>query len=107
MWQLIQESLAAWDIKEHVEYLASRELDVALRFVDGVELAYQRISENPETGFIYGFESIRLRDVRVLIVPEFPNHLVFFRKESDEVRVLRVLHASRDIVHEFEGQKPC
>lgn len=107
MWHLVQESLAAWDIKQHVDYLATRELDVALRFVDAVEVAYQRISENPETGFIYGFESIRLRDVRVLIVPEFPNHLVFFRKQSNEVRVLRVLQASRDIVRDFEGQKPC
>ena len=51
--------------------------------------------------------SDRLRNVRVLIVPEFPNHLVFFRKQSDEVRVLRVLHASRDIVREFEDHKPC
>jgi plasmid stabilization system protein ParE len=91
----------------HVEYLSDRELDVALRFVDAVELACQRISENPETGFIFGFESIRLREVRVLIVPEFPNHLVFFRKQADEVRVLRVLHASRDITREFEDHEPC
>lgn len=107
MWHIVQVSHAAWDLKEHVEYLAGRELDVALRFVDAVELAYQRISENPETGFIFGFESIRLRDVRVLIVPEFPNHLVFFRKQADEVRVLRVLHASRDITREFEDHEPC
>lgn len=92
-----------WDLKEHVEYLASRDLDTALRFVDAVELAYPRISENPDTGFLFGFESDRLKDVRVIIVPEFPNHLVFFRKQADKVRVLRVLHASRDITREFEG----
>lgn len=104
MWRLVQESCAAWDLKEHVEYLTGQNVDVALRFVDAVETAYQRITENPDTGFNSGFASPRLQDVRTLIVPGFPNHLVFFRKQSDEVRVLRVLHASRDIVREFEGR---
>jgi plasmid stabilization system protein ParE len=63
MWAVVQESQAARDLKEHVEYLASRDLDTALRFVDAVELAYQRISENPDTGFLFGFESDRLKDV--------------------------------------------
>lgn len=36
-------------------------------------------------------------------MPKFPNRLVFFRKQAGEVRVLRVLHASRDITREFEG----
>ena len=107
MWPIVEESLAAWDQKELVEYFADRDLDTALRFIDSVGSAFQRISDNPEIGFIFGFESDRLRDVRVLIVPEFPNHLVFFRKQSDEVRVMRVLHASRDIVREFEGHEPC
>ena len=107
MWPIVEESLAAWDQKEYVEYFTDRDLDTALRFIDSLETAFQRISENPDTGFIFGFESDRLRDVRVLIVPEFPNHLVCFRKQSDEVRVLRVLHASRDIAREFEGHEPC
>lgn len=101
MSRVVQESLAAWDVRDHLEYLVSRDTDVALRFIDAVEAGYRLIGENPETGFVWGFESERLRDVRAIFVPSFPNHVIDFRKRDSEVRVLRVLHASRDITREF------
>ena len=79
MRRLVQESLAAWDLRDHVEYLASRDTDVALRFIDAVEVAYQHIRDNPDTGFLWGFEIERLRNVRVKVISGFPNHLIFFR----------------------------
>lgn len=101
MPRVVQESLSVWDVKDHIEYLASRDTDVALRFIDAVEAGYQQIGDNPDTGFLGGFESERLRDVRAIFVPGFPNHVIYFRKRNSEVRVLRVLHASRDITREF------
>ena len=101
MFRVVQESLAAWDLRDHVEFLASRDTMVALRFIDAVEAGYQQIGENPETGFLWGFESERLREVRAIFVPGFPNHVIFFRKTDLSVRLLRVLHASRDIAREF------
>lgn len=101
MPRLVQESLAAWDLRDHLEYLMSRDTNVALRFVDAVETAYRKIKDSPNTGSLWGFESERLRSVRAFLVPGFPNHVIFFRNTEDEVRVLRVLHASRDIAREF------
>ena len=101
MTRVVQESLAAWDLRDHIEYLASRDTEVTLRFIDAVEAGYRHIEENPETGFLWGFESERLRNVRAIFVPGFPNHVIFFRNTDSSVRVLRVLHASRDITREF------
>ena len=98
---LTQESLAAWDLRDHLEYLMDRDTNIAMRFVDAVEIAYQKIKDHPETGFLWGFESESLQSVRAYLVPGFPNHVIFFRKNADEVRVLRVLHASRDVTREF------
>ena len=101
MARVVQESLAAWDLRDQIEYLATRDTTVALRFIDAVEAGYRHIQENPETGFLWGFESERLREVRAIFVPGFPNHVIFFRKTDSSMRVLRVVHASRDITREF------
>lgn len=103
MTLLTQESLAALDLRDHLEYLMDRDTNVALHFVDAVEIAYQRIIDNPETGFLWGFESESLQSVRAFLVPGFPNHVIFFRNQVNEVRVLRVLHASRDVAREFRA----
>ncbi len=101
MARVVQESLAAWDLRDHIEFLASRDTDLALRFIDAVEAIYQQIGNNPDTGFLWGFETERLREVRTVFVPGFPNHVIFFRKTDSSVRVLRVLHASRDVTREL------
>ena len=102
MRRVVQESLAAGDLRDQIDYLASNDTAVALRFIDAVEAAFQFLRDNPETGFLWGFETERLRDVRVKVVPGFPNHLIFFRTTDTSVRVLRVLYASRDVSREFQ-----
>ena len=101
MWPVIQERFAEDDFRELLLFLADRDIVVANRFIESTELAFQQLSENPETGWLWGLESQKLRDVRTLPIPGFPNHLIFFRKAIDHVRVLRILHASRDIIREM------
>ncbi len=54
MPRFVQESLAAWDLRDHLEYLMSRDTNIALRFVDAVETAYRQIKDSPNTGFLWG-----------------------------------------------------
>lgn len=98
---LIQESLAAHDLEELVDYLALQDISLASRFIDSVEQAYLNIRQNPTTGFLADFIDERLRNIRIMIVPDFPNHLIFFRESQESVRVMRVLHASRNVARMF------
>lgn len=98
---IVQASLAASDVREQTDFLASRDAAIALKFIEAIERAYRQIQENPSSGFCWNFTTKRLQGTRVKTVPGFRNQLIFFQEFPDSVRILRVLHASRDIAAIF------
>ncbi|MBN1444317.1 MAG: type II toxin-antitoxin system RelE/ParE family toxin [Planctomycetes bacterium] len=89
------------------KYYAQRaSLDVALRFLRAVQVAYEFICENPHAAPHGKFRSPLLEGVRRWRVPGFENHLVFCRVDADGVEILRVLHGARDIDALFDSQAP-
>jgi len=60
----------------------------------------------PEVGVRREFQSPRLRGLRQWPVPRFADYLLFYRVDSDAVRVLRLLHAKMDIARVLEDDIP-
>ena len=94
------------DVLEQATYLgeeASEEL--ALRFVDAVDAALQRLADTPEVGRLREFRSPRLAGLRSWPVPGFPKHLIFYLVDEDLVEVVRVIHGARDLELLLENER--
>ena len=64
--------------------------------------AYERVIattlvEMPDSGWPYRSAEPRLQAFRMVSVGRFRSYLVFYRRNDDEVEVLRVLHGSRNL----------
>ncbi|MBI5440719.1 MAG: type II toxin-antitoxin system RelE/ParE family toxin [Deltaproteobacteria bacterium] len=85
------------EIDDHAGYIAKDYLEAALRFLDAVQAAFDRIGERPSIGSPRYAHLPIMENLRVWAVPDFENYLVFYVERDDYVDVLRVLHAARDI----------
>ncbi|HET8726664.1 MAG TPA: type II toxin-antitoxin system RelE/ParE family toxin, partial [Alphaproteobacteria bacterium] len=57
-----------------------------------------RIAEHPEIGALRPFDHHALQGVRMWPVRDFGHYLIFYAVNYDaDVKVVRILHASRDI----------
>ena len=85
------------DIDEAVEhYLAEAGLAVVLDFINALEDACRRISEQPAVGSPRYAHELDIPDLRFRTVRRFP-HLVFYVEEETMIDVWRVLYGARDI----------
>jgi toxin ParE1/3/4 len=89
--------LADREIDDHAGYIAKDNLEAALRFLDAVQAALDRIGDCPSIGSPRYAHLPIMENLRVWAVPDFEHHLVFYVERSEYVDVLRVLHAARDI----------
>lgn len=83
-------------------FIAEDSLDAALRFYDAAERAFERLLSMPEIGATREFERPEFRGLRMWPIPDFPNHLIFYRPTDAGIQIVRVLHAARDVPGVFE-----
>jgi toxin ParE1/3/4 len=101
---VVRERLAEIDLTAHVTYLTRDRPSTALRFIDAVEQAFARLAEMPEIGPVRQFRNPHLLGIRMWPVPGFRNYLIFYRIAADEIQILRVLHAARDLESALEEE---
>lgn len=94
---LLRRRSARLDIDSAADYY-DREAgpDVALRFVDAIEAAFQAIVDRPRAASPVWSERLKVVGLRSRPVARFP-YLVFYKEHEDHIEVWRVLHAQRDI----------
>jgi toxin ParE1/3/4 len=81
-------------IAEHLQTEASDQ--VALRFLTRDEETFRKLASLPFLGGKWESEDADLSEIRVWPVKGFPRHLVFYEPIPNGIRVVRVLHSSRD-----------
>jgi len=91
--RIIFTSLARADIVDTTFYLGEHSVDAAAKFFDCIQHSIQRLSEMPELGAV---AQLGDQDIRIWSVRDFPNHLIFYQMEADDLIVLRILHGSTD-----------
>jgi len=82
---------AADDLKEIWLYIANDSLSIADRFIDEIYSKCEMISMNPDIGrerynLIPGIRSI-----------PYKRYIIFYRKVKDQIEIVRILSAYRDI----------
>jgi len=78
-------------------YIARDNPGAALRFLDALERSLLTISEQPGIGSPRYARLPALDGLRMWVVPDFENYLVFYVERAHFVDVVRILHAARDI----------
>jgi plasmid stabilization system protein ParE len=83
-------SIDAW-------YAERAEPEVLIRWRDAAERAFESLTRHPEIGAVIPTSRKRLVELRSLRMPEpFHAYRAFYVLDSEQIRVLRVLHEARD-----------
>ena len=83
------------DISDEFNYLADRNLQAALRFLQAAEDTFSDLSEMPGTGSPREFKNHKLTGVRMFPTTGFPNYLIFYLTTNVSILILRVLHGAQ------------
>jgi toxin ParE1/3/4 len=81
--------LAAKELRAARAWYASRDPDVAMRFMQSVHAATVRLCDAPED------HPVELKQIRWVKVRRFPYRLIFETAGPDRVLILAVAHSSR------------
>ena len=80
------------DLEEIFDYSVEKfGLDQTVKYLMELESVMIHLTEHPETGMVRDEIKIGLRSFPI------SSHIVFYRALDDHIRIVRVLHASRDI----------
>ena len=97
MKPVILRKLAEADVDAALAYyLSETGADTALAFVEQLEQANQRISNDPAIYSPRWGTELNLPGLRSLRLSKFP-YVIFYIEQADHIDVWRVLHAQRDI----------
>lgn len=95
--KVVPRERAERDIDDAVDFcFGEGGADLALRFIDELETALQRLAAHPDSGSPRYSTELDLPHLRYWPMHRFP-YLIFYALASDTVDVWRVLHAKRDI----------
>lgn len=95
--RVVQKPQVDLDLIEHYDYLAEYGQQAAERFFDAARAAFASLGRMPGLGGVFVGQYFRAKDLRVWPIPGFRKYLVFYRRISDGVEIIRVLHGSRDL----------
>ncbi len=87
---------AELELLAHVERIAEADRDSAIRFVDAVDEALERLSELPEMGAPYESDHPRLQGIRKWVLPGFRNFVLFYLFDGQAVHLLHVFDGRSD-----------
>lgn len=93
MAEAILSTEALRDMAEIHGYIAMDNPEAAERVIQAFEANASLLANQPELGQI----KPRLRHLRLWVVAEFPNYLMFYREIEGQVEIVRVLHGARDL----------
>ena len=99
----IQEK-AKLDAIDIAYYIAEESLSASDRFTDAINTTFELLAEMPGIGASRKFDNSNLKDLRMLPVRGFEKILVFYFASEGELRIVRILHSSRDIATLFEAE---
>ena len=92
MKKIILSKAADADLEDIFDYtLEEFGLDRAVSYVSGFDDTFEAISENQEIGR----ERKEIREELRSLAKD--KHIIFYRALSDHIRIVRILHGSRDL----------
>ncbi len=95
---LVVTTIADENIDEQLVFFVGKDPDLARRFLSALyDDTFPSLLQCPELGRSWKTDKHLLEDVRWRRVPNFPNHMVFYRPTKETVEILWVLYGSRNL----------
>jgi toxin ParE1/3/4 len=89
---------AAADIVEQADWYQQQSgTQLAKRWEKAVTAALLHIMNSPRAGALSSFQHAELKNVRRVLIPGFPKHLIFYQLRKSEILILRIIHGARDL----------
>lgn len=85
---------AITDLIETADFIAEDSPETADRFFDAFEETIKDICRTPKIGRPRRYRDAA--DVRMWFIRGFDRSLIFYTENSDEIVILRIIHAARD-----------
>lgn len=86
-YQILRTDKAEEQLRNIIFYRAddSGDVDVALKYLDKIETAINRLQDFPESGSVPRYSALRKQGYRVIIVEK---HLVFYKIDQEEKAII-------------------
>jgi len=97
---------ATEDITDLYYYFLEQSPNLAERFLECLDKTYEMLTQMPELGQLYRFRDTTMRDARIRKIKKFSNYLIFYRIETDHIKILRVIHGATDYMNSFGAELP-
>lgn len=99
MIKVIVSPEAEADLNEIALYIAAEQPDAARRLIGSFQELCEKLATTPQIGPVRDFGLAELEGLRMVPVPGFGNHLVFYRVSDDASRVdiWRLVDGRRDL----------
>ena len=91
---------------EQADFIAQDNVDAAIRYLRAANAAIQSLGERPNRDTLYRTPNPKLKGLLRLAVPGFKNYLIFYYDRPNQVEIVRVLHAARDLPTILAGDWP-
>lgn len=88
---------ASQDIDEVFAFIAQNNQTAALQFFDAVRLTLAQLGRMPGIGTFFLTTNPRLTSLRKWPVKGFRRYLIFYFEHDNQIEVVRILQASRDL----------
>ena len=85
------------DLQEHFSYLGQNNRDRAFHFFDAARQTFASLARMPGMGQQYESEEEDVVNIHKWTVKGFKNYLIFYRYDDENVEILRIIHATRDL----------
>jgi plasmid stabilization system protein ParE len=87
------------DVLDIVRYLRQKNAEAARRFPEAFQATVESLSMMPHVG--RRRSDLGIPDIRSWRIRKFPNYLIFYEVFPGRLRLLRLLHSSRDLQAEL------
>ena len=85
------------DLLEIADHFDQIDPSLSERFLLAVEQTLANLERMPRMGSPFPLNNPRLQGLRHQTVKGFPNHLIFYLVDGNQIEVVRILHGARDI----------
>lgn len=86
-------------------YIALDDEETAQKFLDSCDETFRFLAENRFVGAARNFNNPLLKDIRMWRVKHFEKYLIFYQPLTNGVRILHIVHSSKNYHLLFEEEK--
>ena len=84
-------------LNEYFNDIAQSSNERALKFFDAARQTFASLAQMPGMGRIHDRQEEDISDIRKWAIKGFKNHLIFYRYNDENIEILRIIYATRDL----------